>query len=441
MGLNKKATAENKSQQQQHGNGLSSSGEVHQQQQDQQRKRSDVVNLKATLHGDTRNMVMMKGVALSDVQDAIRRRFPEQEKAFRMYTSNGSLITSDADLLAATDSALARHRQRIEQLQQEQQHQDVEAQLAMPAPMHVTLEHTRPGYSGSDRDASELEDWVLEFTSVFREHAGVDAETHCELINEGTKKTNGAIDPKVSIKDARIAFDDANSKFNEAAAYALANCGNCYLLRARRLVDAHRPPPANSEEGNSSQPPTSMPKEKAEKGEEFLQEAEKRFSEALKTSPKHVDALVGRVQLLHERARLLSADVGEETEERFRRAEKTYTDTEKAFEGVIGDIPDQPRLMEQPQQPGQDVPEQSQTAQNGGNENEETSRSMRAQVRVLWGNVLFEHSQLRARQGGQWSVLLDKACVQFRRAGCSQDDIDRACASHLSRLPSDNQSS
>lgn len=443
MGLSKKQQHHHHQQQQQQqqqnetSDTTASTEMQNQQTQEQQRrsKQSELVNLKATLDGDTRNIIMMKGVALSDLQDAVRRRFPEQDKAMRMFTANGSLIASDNDLLAATESALARHRKRVEQLQ-EQQQADAQALMSTPAPMHVTLELTRPGYSGSDRDASELEDWVLEFTSVFREHAGVDAETHCELVNEGTKKTNNALDAKVSFKDARNAFDDASSKFNEAGAYALANCGNCYLVRARRLIDAHRPPPASSEEGNSSQPPRCMPKEEAERGEEFLQEAEKRFNEALKTSPKHVDALVGKVQMLHERARMLSADIGVETEDRLMKAEKTYTETEKAFEGVIGDVPDQPRLMDQP--PHQQQEQQHQIPQGGSANNEEdvneAPRSMQSQVRVLWGNVLFEHSQFRARQGGQWKSLLDKACVQFRRAGCPQNDIDNACAGHLSRL-------
>jgi len=175
----------------------------------------------------------------------------------------------------------------------------------MPAPLRVKLERVRPGAEGADRDATELEDWVLEFAAVFREHAGIDAETHLDLNAEGTGKTNNALDSRVQPKEAKGMLDEASDKFNESAASALCHWGNCLLAKARKRLDAARP----SE--STSQPPVSLSKQVASEADSFLSEADGRFNEALKTRPKFVDAKIGRVQLMHERARLLSADTGE----------------------------------------------------------------------------------------------------------------------------------
>ena len=42
--------------------------------------------------------------------------------------------------------------------------------------------------------------------------------------------------------------------------------------------------------------------------------------------------------------------------------------------------------------------------------------SMKAQVLVMWGNTLFEHSQMRARPSKEWKGILDEAVVKFKEA-------------------------
>jgi len=49
----------------------------------------------------------------------------------------------------------------------------------------------------------------------------------------------------------------------------------------------------------------------------------------------------------------------------------------------------------------------------------------------MHGNVLYEHSQWRARAGKEWKPLLDAAVVLFNEAGCTKADIDAALEQHV----------
>jgi hypothetical protein len=63
-------------------------------------------------------------------------------------------------------------------------------------------------------------------------------------------------------------------------------------------------------------------------------------------------------------------------------------------------------------------------------EEEEAQPSMKAQVQVMWGNTLFEQSQMRARLGKEWRNLLDTAVAKFKGAGCAEADIEQALKVH-----------
>ena len=65
-----------------------------------------------------------------------------------------------------------------------------------------------------------------------------------------------------------------------------------------------------------------------------------------------------------------------------------------------------------------------------GEEEEAEQPSMRAQVQVMWGNTLFEQSQMRARLGKEWRPLLDVAVEKFKGAGCAEADIEQALKVH-----------
>ena len=55
---------------------------------------------------------------------------------------------------------------------------------------------------------------------------------------------------------------------------------------------------------------------------------------------------------------------------------------------------------------------------------------MWAHCQVMWGNLLYELSQMRAAVGQEWRPLLDEATAKFRAAGCPEADIRQALSQH-----------
>ena len=59
---------------------------------------------------------------------------------------------------------------------------------------------------------------------------------------------------------------------------------------------------------------------------------------------------------------------------------------------------------------------------------------------MLWGNVLFERSQVRHHRGDEkWQVDTDAAVAKFNEAGCSKDDITKALMNHASGVWKDDE--
>ena len=53
-----------------------------------------------------------------------------------------------------------------------------------------------------------------------------------------------------------------------------------------------------------------------------------------------------------------------------------------------------------------------------------------AHCQVMWGNLLYELSQMKAAVGEEWRPLLDEATDKFRIAGCPESDIRGALSGH-----------
>lgn len=56
--------------------------------------------------------------------------------------------------------------------------------------------------------------------------------------------------------------------------------------------------------------------------------------------------------------------------------------------------------------------------------------SLSAHAQVLYGNTLYEWSQVLAAVGQEWRHLLDDAAARFRDAGCAEKDIRSALKNH-----------
>lgn len=69
-------------------------------------------------------------------------------------------------------------------------------------------------------------------------------------------------------------------------------------------------------------------------------------------------------------------------------------------------------------QPGQEIPPG------------EEDPNVWAHCQVMWGNLLYELSQMKAAVDEEWKPLLDEATDKFRIAGCPESDIRSALSGH-----------
>ena len=62
--------------------------------------------------------------------------------------------------------------------------------------------------------------------------------------------------------------------------------------------------------------------------------------------------------------------------------------------------------------------------------NAEEDQNVWAHCQVMWGNLIYELSQMKAAVGEPWKPLLDEATNKFRIAGCPEADIRGALSGH-----------
>jgi tetratricopeptide (TPR) repeat protein len=231
----------------------------------------------------------------------------------------------------------------------------------------------------------------------------------------------------VSAEDADAVLDDAAQKFQEAAALALFNWGNVHMCAARKAMDGGRDPPL--EEGG---PPGAAVATADNRDEviDRLDQAKSRYEAALGVKPDFHDATIALAQRRYERARLLTAAAGlsgagespAEGNADSDEAEAEFSGACADFDAVLAILPEDPPKPEK-------EPEKKEEKKEG-EEEEAEQPSMRAQVQVMWGNTLFEQSQMRARLGKEWRPLLDVAVEKFKGAGCAEADIEQALKVH-----------
>ena len=202
------------------------------------------------------------------------------------------------------------------------------------------------------------------------------------------------------------------------------------MCAARKAMDGGRDPPL--EEGG---PPGAAVATADNRDEvvDRLDKAKGRYEAALVVKPDFHDATIALAQRRYERARLLCAAAGlsgagespakgnEDSDE----AEAEFSGACADFDAVLAILPEDPPKPPEPVEKKE--PEQE---KKEGDEEEAEQPSMRAQVQVMWGNTLFEQSQMRARLGKEWRPLLDVAVEKFKGAGCAEADIEQALKVH-----------
>ncbi|KAK7260912.1 hypothetical protein RIF29_27211 [Crotalaria pallida] len=384
------------------------------------------------------------------VRDIIRERFPSLKGVLVKYRDReGDLvtITTSAELRLAETSGhvLGSVRLYLTEVSPDQE----------PSYGEMTKENEVRKHSEQRGDAVEngaveggggggdvgnkmitIEDWLVQFARLFKNHVGFDSDAYLDIHEVGMKLYSSAMEDSVTTDDAQELFEIAADKFQEMTALALFNWGSVHMSRARKRVSF---PEDGSRESSFEQIKAAFEWAKKE-----YKNAETRYEEALKVKPDFYEGLLALGYQQFEQAKLCwcysiankkSLEIGpsEEVLQLYNRAEdsmeKGMLMWEEIEEQRLNGLSNSDKYKEQLQKMGlhnlfRDV---------SPDEAEEQVAKMRLQIYLLWGTILYERSVVEYKLGlPTWEECLDVAVEKFELAGASSTDIGVMIKNHCS---------
>mmetsp|Transcript_5803 Transcript_5803/g.16302 ORF Transcript_5803/g.16302 Transcript_5803/m.16302 type:complete len:613 (-) Transcript_5803:272-2110(-) len=384
----------------------------------QQQQQLPQFTAKCTYGDDTRVIYLNHNTTYPELINQVKQKFPNAGNVAVKYKDkegDSITVTTRNDIHAAMAEALSNMDRRA-----------VQGTPTIPPVRFQVVKAVDQA-----EEVFELDDWLIDFANLFREHLGIGPDRHVDLHNEGWEKCTQALDAAVQDDKAGPLFDQAAVRFAEVTASGLYHWGNVHMCKARKAVDSL------SASGKSVEDIADLIKDE-------FDHAEKKYQEALGYKSDFYDGAVGMGQLYFERAKLHtgllipSSPAGAEgtkeaqeianqlmkealtkvTNDKAKVAEELFEQAVEYFKSAITMLPaEDPAAAPKP----------------AGENGEVEEISFRAQALVMWGNVLYEQSQVRATVGKEWKPLLDEAVRKFNEAGCQKADIRTALLNHLKK--------
>lgn len=285
-------------------------------------------------------------------------------------------------------------------------------------------------------ESSYIDDWIIEFARLFKNHVGFDSDEYMDLHERGMKFYSEAMEETVTSEDAQGLFEIAAEKFQEMAALALFNWGNVHMSRARKSVYFTED---TSRESILEQIKTAY--DWAQK--EYLK-AEQRYEEALRIKPDFYEGLLALGQQQFEQAKLswyyaIGSNADLEMwpcEDILRLYNKAEDSMEKGMQ--IWEEFEEQRLSELSKP--NNVKIQLQNMGLDGlfkdisvSEAAEQAANMRSQINLIWGTMLYERSIVEFKlRLPVWQESLEISVEKFELAGASPTDIAIMIKNHCS---------
>lgn len=412
------------------------------------------LTIKATLvrgeAAETKNVVLPISVRYKDIVDQVRNLFPddlkEQAFALKYKDAEGELVTvtSRTDLRGALSAAIYHAEQRAAatgvQRPRDAGLAPVEVEVVPVArapsetpdqiiPDHVgSRDHPPNAEDEGAEDVIEIDEWLLNFAGLFRKHLGEDGakEGPLDLRQIGLEKCCEALEVAVGTDKAKELLSAAADKFQEAAAAAIFNWGNVHVCASRKVVDCAAPAPEEGQPTPSDEQMAAAAKDHIKRIDDEYEKAVERYKQSLAIKSDFYEATIAWGQQCFERAKVyhFAAKAGDAAAA--KEADKMFDLAEVKFQESLAMCPKE---------------DEASTSGEGEAAAEQPGNlGLKAQIQVLWGNVLFERSQVRHHRGDEkWQVDTDAAVAKFNEAGCSKDDITKALMNHASGVWKDEE--
>ena len=223
-----------------------------------------MIHLKAKLGDDTRVCVLSSAIAYRDLVTTMTNKFPDAGQFTIKYTDEKGDLRP---LQTREDFQIAIHWTSVRLSKAETPSlappcvKLTLVELAKIEDMAILGEDGKP-VGLPPNEVVEIDEWILDFAALFREHLGIDAEAHLDFHSDGLDKCSEALEPTKSLEESNGPdgiLSEASKKFQEAAAMATFNWGNVHMCSARKkwtVGENHRLRKAGTRARLSPPPPT-----------------------------------------------------------------------------------------------------------------------------------------------------------------------------------------
>jgi len=408
--------------------------------------------------GETVGLQLYPTASYADLLHAVRTRIPAAWPAALEFAPAGAAparVTCKADVAAACAAAAAAGAPVEFKLVAVASEADVpqppadeaarladavaarQAQLAKLQRELAAAQAAEGGANGAaPAGPPDLDAWLLDFAALFRDKLGVDADRPLDVAATAWDKVQAALDAAARDEGAPALFEAAADKFTEGAALSLVQAGNALLQLGVRAASVA----ADAKQG-----------EKAAAA--AFDRAAKKYAAADTLAPGHHEVVAAGANLDFERGKAaaglvvppaaalpddaapadgdrdaavaaaanaaLHAAMANLTPAGLKAADGHFKRAWAGFERAEAAVPADDRGKKQPAPPADGAPP-------------EDEAGPWANVVVMWGNALYEASQMRAAVGAaDWRPLLDAAAAKFRDAGCPEADVLAALRAHV----------
>ncbi|GMH37813.1 hypothetical protein BSKO_05686 [Bryopsis sp. KO-2023] len=399
----------------------------------------------------------------SDISNAIAEVLAAYEK--QVSSSHGPRLPSQLPPIRITLTRVdseADVPQPVEEEIRERQQQIATKRALAERRAQLARESKKEG----EEAVYEIDDWLVDFANLFRENLGIDPERHVDMHNLGVEKCQKALEAAIHCDKALPIFDEAAEKFKEVTCVGLLNWGNVYLCVGHKLAGE-----------------AAMKGQKAEEVEgkvlELFDKAEDRYKQAMGYKDDFYDGILALAQLEFERAKVkigllieppldsasdkekepskeasasgqqgqdaAAAAMNEAMKKALARIDKDKVSVvqpmvDKSWElykkGVeLGESLDKQREAEKEKREQQNQTVSKTPPANpppaAEQKDAQDEPGLHTHALVMWGNVMFEQSQILAVTDGDWKAMLDEAVSKFKEAGCAEKDITQALRTHI----------
>ncbi|XP_038897931.1 protein PHOX1-like [Benincasa hispida] len=384
------------------------------------------------------------------VSEIVRDRFPSLKGVLVKYRDQeGDLVTiTTTEELRSVESSIQLQgslRLYITEVSpgQEPAYKEIENEEKLPEVVDKRRNAVvMSGDSVNDKEIvrgmTTVEDWIVQFARLFKNHVGVDSDSYLDLHELGMKLYSEAMEDSVTGDSAQELFEIAADKFQEMAALAFFNWGNVHMSRARKQVFLP--------EDGSRETLLLRIKDAYEWARKEYKKAEMRYEEALNVKPDFYEGFLALGQQQFEQAKLcwyyaiasgskinLESSFSTEVLQLYNKAEdsmeKGMLMWEEMEEQRLNGLSKSEKYRSELQKMGlekllREIP---------ADEAAELASNMRSQIYLLWGTLLYERSVVEYKiELPTWEECLEVSVEKFELAGASQTDIAVMIKNHCS---------